>query len=232
MLGLRDSRHRRAAEGQALVEFALIAPLFVMVLTGIIILGMGVFYQQQLANAAREAARYAILHTATAQCPTVSNLEPDVATRPNSYWRCDPPESRWPLMTAQARDAVFGLDRSTVHVSACWSGYWTKNTSGAWADYDEVPRDLAPGGVANEFRRCTIGGIDPQTASDSMSCPSPLTSASDDMASSYSASYAANANQVAVYACYVWQPPLAGFLLIPASITLRAVATEALQYQQ
>jgi hypothetical protein len=41
-----------------------------------------------------------------------------------------------------------------------------------------------------------------------------------------------NANRVTVYACYVWQPPLAGFLLLPDSVTLRAVITEPLEYQR
>ena len=62
----------RAERGQTLVEFALVAPLFTMVLLGIVIFGIGVFYQQQLTNAAREAARYASIHSATSQCPTTS----------------------------------------------------------------------------------------------------------------------------------------------------------------
>ncbi len=52
------------------------------------------------------------------------------------------------------------------------------------------------------------------------------------MASSYNTAASGNANQVTVYACYDWRPPLAGFLLIPKTLTLRAVITEALQYQQ
>lgn len=215
-----------------MVELALVAPLFFMVIFGIIILGIGVFYQQQVANAAREAARYAIVNTGSAQCPTVSNREPDLAVYASSYWACDPPITRWPKMTAAARDAVFGIDRSELHVSACWSGYWTRDTSGAWADYDALPRALAAPYTPNELRTCTIGGIDPRSAADSLSCPAPLTTVSDDMASSYSTSTYGSANQVTAYACYVWRPPLAGFLLIPPTVTLRAVVTEALQYQQ
>ena len=47
------NRQRRFSRGQALVEFALILPLFLMVLTGIIVLGVVVFYNQQLSNAAQ-----------------------------------------------------------------------------------------------------------------------------------------------------------------------------------
>ncbi|HEX4813539.1 MAG TPA: TadE family protein [Nonomuraea sp.] len=217
---------RDHARGQTMVELALVAPLFFMVIFGIIILGIGVFYQQQVANAAREAARYAIVNTGSAQCPTVSNREPDLAVYASSYWPCDPPATRWPKMTASARDAVFGINRSQLHVSACWSGYWTKDTLGVWADWD------ASASAPNELRTCTIGGVDPRTSADSLPCPAPPTSVSDDMASSYSASNYGSANQVTTYACYVWRPPLAGFLLIPPTVTLRAVVTEALQYQQ
>ena len=40
------------------------------------------------------------------------------------------------------------------------------------------------------------------------------------------------ANTVTAYACYVWRPPLAGFLLIPETVTMRAVITEAIERQQ
>ena len=221
---------RRSVSGQTMVEFALIAPLFFMVVFGIIILGIGVFYQQQISHAAREAARFAVVNTGSSQCPTVSNLPPDAAVVAGSYWACDPPATRWPKMTAHARASVFGLSRSAVHVSACWSGYWTKDTSLAWADWDATPRSAA--GVPNFFRPCTIGGVDPRNSAGSLSCPGPITTAADDMASSYVTSTGGNTNQVTVYTCYEWRPPLAGFLLIPPSITLRAVVTEALQYQQ
>lgn len=214
-----------------MVELALVAPLFFMVIFGIIILGIGVFYQQQVAHAAREAARYAVVNTGSAQCPTVSNLLPDAAVVANSYWACDPPATRWPEMTAHTRESVFGLSRSAVHVSACWSGFWTKDTLGNWADYDALPRDQTTQ-LPNPFRQCTIGGNDPNLSAENLSCPGPITTASDDMASSYVTSTGGNTNQVTVYTCYEWKPPLAGFLLIPSTVTLRAVVTEALQYQQ
>lgn len=215
-----------------MVELALVAPLFLMVIFGIIILGISVFYQQQVAHAAREAARFAVVNTGSAQCPVVSNREADPATRPDSYWACDPPATRWPKMTAHMRESVFGLNPAAVHVSACWSGHWTKDTLGNWADYDALPREQVAPYAANPFRQCTVGGVDPRLVADSLPCPAPITSAADDMASSLSTSTDGTANQVTVYTCYEWQPPLSGFLLIPPSITLRAVVTEALQYQQ
>lgn len=227
--------------GQTIVELALAAPLFFMVLIGIVVLGIGVFYQQELANVAREAARYAAIHSATAQCPTVSNLEPDPP--PNSYYRCDTPAARWPEMTSHARARAFGLPPGGIQLAACWSGYWfDPNGDGDFsdADYDALPADPVNG--PNPFRYCTIpsdnGGtivnVDPRTSAEQIRCtaPMPVTTATNDMASSVSASYGGTANEVTVFACFNWSPPGAGFLLIPETVALRAVITETLQYQQ
>jgi len=54
------SRHR--SRGQALVEFALILPIFVMLLVGMFDLGHVVWANDSLATAAREAARFAVVH--------------------------------------------------------------------------------------------------------------------------------------------------------------------------
>lgn len=251
-----------SAKGQTLTEFALVAPLFFMVFFGIIVFGIAIFYQQQVTNAAREGARYASTHSATARCPTVSTRDPDVSLLPlpNSYTpTCDPPAARWPKMTGHARSKVFGLTSSNVQVTACWSGYWTKDSLGNWAAYDQIAADPNPPYTPNLFRECTVrvfgwcpaqGGvstahvINPRTGVDA-SCAGPdqtvridctkqfpLTTPSDDMASSFAASNAANANQVTVLTCYAWEPPLAGFLLIPEVHNIVGVVTESLEYQQ
>ena len=54
----------------------------------------------------------------------------------------------------------------------------------------------------------------------------------DDKASNLAVSSMGTANQVTVYACYDWRPPLAGFLLIPETVPLRATITEILQHQR
>jgi len=236
---------RKAGRGQSLVEFALIAPLLFLMISGILTLGIGVFYQQQLANAAREAARFAAIHSATSQCPTTSWMDPNWSRvgpeiDQNVYYDCDPPSLRWPQMTAYAREQVFGLNRSDVHIAACWSGYWGAEPQ----SWDAAPANLD--GSVNEFRPCTIGGIDPRTDTDSISCPPPLTSAADDTASDLAySSDGSSANQVTVYACYEWTPPMGGLGfsipcpdewchvdIVPAVITMRAVVTEAMQHQQ
>ena len=224
--------------GQALVEFALVAPLFILVLAGIIILGIGVFYQQQLTNAAREAARYAAIHSATSQCPTTSRLDPawnriDASFDKNNYYACDPPDLGWPMMTAHARSKVFGIAASEVYFAACWSGYWDEDPT---ASYD-APAINPDDGQANDFRECTVGGIDPREDTGSLPCPPPATvitadpATTDDKASNLAATGASTANQVTVYACYEWNPPFLGEL-VGGPVTLQAAITEAMQHQK
>ena len=57
------TREGRKADGQSLVEFALISAVFVLVVMGIFDLGRVVFHYNTLSNVAREGARYAsVLH--------------------------------------------------------------------------------------------------------------------------------------------------------------------------
>jgi Flp pilus assembly protein TadG len=65
-------RHRAChrGRGQALVEFSLVAPIFFLVLFAIIDIGRYVYYVQVLNNAAREGARYAIVHGTNSVAPT------------------------------------------------------------------------------------------------------------------------------------------------------------------
>ncbi|MCV0403694.1 MAG: pilus assembly protein [Chloroflexi bacterium] len=224
-----------SARGQTLIETALVMPLFIMVLFGIITLGIGVFYQQQLTNAAREAARYAAIHSATAACPTTGDYDP--ASPPQTYpmvtspGGCDRKAQRWPRMTSAARNAVFGLPRGDVKVAACWSGYRKDTATGA---IDAPPPGTYGGGIgtiSSVFVQCSIGGQDPTANPFGIGCSDGL--ATTDQASSMSDSPSRPiANTVTAYACYIWRPPLAGFLLIPPEITLRGVVTEAIQRQQ
>ena len=64
--GQRSGRVR----GQALVEFALVAPIFFLVLFSIIEFGRYVYTVQILNEAAREGARYAIVHGSQSLCPS------------------------------------------------------------------------------------------------------------------------------------------------------------------
>jgi hypothetical protein len=219
-----------------MVETALVLPLFLMVILGVIVLGIGLFYQQQIVNAAREAARYAAIHSATAECPTSSWLPVNLGMVPDpsvlsANANCDPPTSRWPRMQARGRErAGFGFVESDLHFAACWTGY----TDAANGAYDAPPfSGTSPSPVPNvPPAPCTVGGIDPVSNTSALSCPPPATVAADDKASNLAVSSLGTANQVTVYACYDWRPPLAGFLLIPDTVTLRATITEILQHQR
>ena len=60
--GLRARRAGSRARGQSLVEFALVLPVFILVLVSLFDLGRGVFAYNTLTNAAREGARLAIVN--------------------------------------------------------------------------------------------------------------------------------------------------------------------------
>src|SRR4051812_49820806 len=64
-------RRRGRSTGQALLEFSLILPVFLIMLMGVIDLGRAIWAQNSLAAAAREGARLAIVHggSATTACP-------------------------------------------------------------------------------------------------------------------------------------------------------------------
>lgn len=241
---------RRRTRGQALVEFSLVVPMFAVVFFGIIVLGIGVFYQQQLTNAAREAARYASIHSATAQCPTVSTLDP-AQSIPSSYSRCDAPPT-WPGnggqaigLTAAGRDATWGVDHAQIIIAACWSGYVnypypspapvSPPSSG---NYDAPPPGTLSGGTPYQtyWWPCSIGGVpDPQENASQIACTSGLNTAGatlDTASDQSSRTGVLVANTVTVYACYKWAPPLAGFLLIPNQITQVAVVTQPIERQQ
>lgn len=225
---------RTAPCGQGLAEFAVVVPIALLLMFGVISIGLWIFYQQQLTNVAREAARYAAIHSSTAICPTTSWRDPNAP--PSSYPlspRCDGPEEGWPRMVAQARRSVWGTDPASIRVNACWSGYVKPEVDvSSYADYSESAgfpiADHPPveSGVANQFVQCTIAGVDPVAQTANLPCGDRLTTPADDPASDIPD------NQVTAYACMEWSPPLAGFLLIPSSVTMRAVITEVVRRQQ
>lgn len=62
---------RKHSRGQALVEFALVIPLFILLLVAIFDLGHVVWANNALATAARESARFAVVHGGSTRstCP-------------------------------------------------------------------------------------------------------------------------------------------------------------------
>jgi hypothetical protein len=76
----REDDHERA---QALVEFALVLPIFLLVITGLVDVARAVWEENTLAYAAREGTRYAIVHGSGGN-PRVGPLHPAV-TNPTQY---------------------------------------------------------------------------------------------------------------------------------------------------
>jgi hypothetical protein len=96
--------------GQALVEFALVAPLFFLLLFGVIEAGRFVAYSELLNGATREGARYAIVNGSNSlTCPT----GPPFPGSPS----CDPDGSD--VHDAVRRSAI-ALLPSALTVTAAW----------------------------------------------------------------------------------------------------------------
>ena len=67
---MSEFRSRNKTRGQALAEFALVAPILFLMFFGIIEFGRFILAYTELNNATREGARYAIVHGSSSLCPT------------------------------------------------------------------------------------------------------------------------------------------------------------------
>jgi Flp pilus assembly protein TadG len=66
---MRRQRGRRRSSGQSLVEFALVFPIFILVLAAIIDFGLGMYSYMTVINAVREGGRLAVTNcTGSASC--------------------------------------------------------------------------------------------------------------------------------------------------------------------
>lgn len=70
-------RRMRDDRGQSLVEFALVIPIFLLIVTGLIDVARAVWQENTLAYAAREGTRYAIVHGSASSDPVWPNNPDD-----------------------------------------------------------------------------------------------------------------------------------------------------------
>lgn len=106
----RSSGARHRSRAQAMVEFALVAPLFFLLLFGIIEAGRFIFYYETLNHATREGARYAIVNGAnTIGCPT-GPPAPGASA-------CDVPGNN---VVTRVRQSAFGMSATGISVDRCW----------------------------------------------------------------------------------------------------------------
>jgi hypothetical protein len=105
------TRARRTGRGQAMVEFALIAPIFFLVLFAIVEGGRFMFYYEALNHATREGARYAIVNGANSLgCPTGPPA-------PNST----PCDTAGDDVVDRVRSSAYGMPPSSIAVIPTWN---------------------------------------------------------------------------------------------------------------
>lgn len=99
-------RRRTRSRGQAMVEFALVAPVFFLLMFAIIEAGRFVYYYELLNHATREGARYAIVNGSNSLvCPS--------GPMPDGRTSCDLTGER---VKDRVRNAAFGAFGSGVVV--------------------------------------------------------------------------------------------------------------------
>ena len=114
-------RHGRSPErGQALLEFALILPIFVVAILGMIDVGRAIWANNAVANAAREAARYAAVHggAKSTKCP-VGPPVPLITTIPAADASCPYPSPSKEGIRETARQFLIA-GGSNVVITACY----------------------------------------------------------------------------------------------------------------
>jgi Flp pilus assembly protein TadG len=97
---------------QALVEFALVAPMFFILLFALIDFGRYVYYVQILNNAAREGARYAIVHGANG-LPSSGPPAPGTTSS-------DPSGANVKVAARNYLVGVIGQTSGALTINVCW----------------------------------------------------------------------------------------------------------------
>lgn len=112
------SKNHQTGKGQTLVEFALIIPLFILMVMFIFDIGRGVYYYSVMYNAVREGARFA----------TVKDPDPDGSLGIKSQ------------INNKVLDMALGIDLDSTDVTISWTGVdVTPNFVTVSASYDYYP---------------------------------------------------------------------------------------------
>lgn len=116
---LRSRHSGGSPRGQTLVEFALVMPIFLMLLIGIFDLGRVVWANDTLASAAREGVRYAIVHGGSElnPCPVGPAALPALVPAPSTD--CPYPSPSRQSVKDVVSEWLIGLS-SPVTVSVCY----------------------------------------------------------------------------------------------------------------
>jgi TadE-like protein len=130
-------RRPERSRGQGLVEFALVLPVFMVILISMVDLGRAIWANNSVANAAREAARFAAVHGGSCEdlsgsvcsssnyCP-VGPKGPDTAV-PSASSSCPYPSPSKQSIYDTATGFLVGGGSSTT-VTACYGTSCSGNT--------------------------------------------------------------------------------------------------------
>jgi len=119
--------------GQSLVEFALVLPVLMMLLMGVLDIGRVVWANDAISSAAREAARYAIVHGGAASdpCPVGPPDLPDTVV-PAASASCPNPSPSKQSIIDVARQFAIAAGRD-VTVSVCYGAGCSGTTDASGA---------------------------------------------------------------------------------------------------
>jgi hypothetical protein len=120
-LGVRD-RHR----GQGLAEFAIVLPIFLLIVFGMIDIGRVIWATDNITNAAREGARYASIHGGSEVMQSFCPTGPSLSGTPRPSCPGWSPDSKEP--TRNATRAYFVAAGASTTVWVCY--YTTTACSG------------------------------------------------------------------------------------------------------
>jgi hypothetical protein len=132
---------RSGSSGQGLAEFALVIPIFLVILLAIFDLGRVVWANNVLSNAAREAARFAIVHggSLTTACP-VGPPGPKTVIPPASASCPYPAPSKQMIVNTALQYAIAAGTGTTVTV--CYGVDCVGNTNTAAANSSGAVRGV------------------------------------------------------------------------------------------
>jgi hypothetical protein len=130
---MRQRRHEGRQAGQSLLEFALVIPIFLAMLLGLVDLGRAIWANNAVANAAREAARFAAVHGGAKgqPCP-VGPLNPARETAPPASPSCPYPSPSKESVRETARGFAIAAGVDLI-VEVCYGSGCSGDTDAAGA---------------------------------------------------------------------------------------------------
>jgi hypothetical protein len=154
-IGFRRSRRRRS-RGQSLVEFALVLPIFLLMLFGLVDLGRYVYLNSTLSQAAREGARLAAVEASWLGSTAARCDQPGGPVCPT-----DTAELRSHVLTAANRMmvGVHQLADPEIHLSCDAttppSGEWTSPTNNCNAAAERASNSFVSVRVVTSYEPIT-----------------------------------------------------------------------------